>query len=168
MTLNDAHKVAQIVAASGGQVVGRTRLQKITYFLSVAGFEDSFEFAYKHYGPFSEELATAASLAKIFGELQEIEKPASWGGTYSIFSTHIQIEHAIKSDFAKQAANAEAIPLELAATAVFLAQDGYDDAWNETKRRKPEKSTDENISKAKALLTKLSALETPKDIPDIA
>jgi hypothetical protein len=46
--------------------------------------------------------------------------------------------------------------LELAATADFLAKNGFkDDPWSETKRRKSIKATEERISKAKQLLAEL-------------
>jgi hypothetical protein len=36
--------------------------------------------------------------------------------------------------------NADAVELELAATAAFLAYERFPDPWGETARRKPEKS----------------------------
>ena len=71
MPLNEAKKVAAIIADAGGRVVGRTRLQKVAYFLNVTGLEDTFSFSYKHYGPYSEELALAARIANIFGDIAE-------------------------------------------------------------------------------------------------
>ena len=61
MLMNDSMKIAAIIRDAGGEIVGRTRLQKVTYLLTVTGLEDRFSFAYKHYGPFSESVATAVS-----------------------------------------------------------------------------------------------------------
>jgi uncharacterized protein len=79
--------IAQVVRDAGGEIVGRTKLQKTFYLLTLAGFEDQFRFGYKHYGPFSEELAEAADLAAAFDVISEHQKSASWGGTYSVYGT---------------------------------------------------------------------------------
>ena len=60
MSYANAVKVAGIVRDAGSRIVGRTRLQKVAYLLSVTGLEDGLPFVYKHYGPYSEDLATAA------------------------------------------------------------------------------------------------------------
>ena len=80
------HAVIQIVRDAGGKVVGRTRLQKIACLLELAGLGSGFSFSYKHYGPFSDELASAARFASVFSNLKEEEKPTSWGGAlFSLF-----------------------------------------------------------------------------------
>jgi len=170
MSYQNALKAAAIVRDAGGRIIGRTRLQKITYLLSVTGLEEGFTFAYKHYGPYCEELAIAAQDANLFGLLSETEHQTSWGGSYSIF----EVKQASASDcseprrrLAKEAAKADAIELELAATAVYLWNEGYTDPWNETARRKPEKAEGGRIEKAKALYRKLSAIETPNRLPAI-
>ena len=66
---------------------------------------------------------------------------------------------------ANLAAAADSIELELAATAVFLAHDGYDDPWDETTQRKPEKATALRLANAKALLASLSQINIPNPIP---
>ena len=55
----DIDKVADIIRDAGGKVVGRTRLQKLGYLLELSGLGDGFSFEYRHYGPYSEELAAA-------------------------------------------------------------------------------------------------------------
>src|SRR5690349_2175915 len=79
-------RVADIIRDAGGRIVGRTRLQKITYLLEVAGLGEGFSFEYRHYGPYSEDLASAARLAAILDYISEDEQPASWGGRYSIYT----------------------------------------------------------------------------------
>ena len=155
---------------SGGRVVGRTRLQKIAYLLTVTGLESGLAFTYKHYGPYSEDLATAARVGNLLGDLQENEYAAAWGGSYSIFtaqSSAFTTEDDNRRRFAKVAAESDAVELELAATAVFLSKEGYPNPWQETARRKPEKADSERVAKAKELLHSLSQIPTPVSLPTI-
>jgi hypothetical protein len=152
-------------------VVGRTRLQKISYLLSTSGLESGFSFSCRHYGPFSEDLATAARDADLLGLIKEYEQPTSWGGTYSTYevdSTQPPTGAAVRAALATEAARADAVQLELAATAVFLAKEGHNDPWAETARRKPEKANDGRLDKAKELYRGLQAIETPVRLPAIA
>ena len=171
MSYANAVKVASIVRDAGGRVVGRTRLQKVAYLLSVTGLEDGLHFAYKHYGPYSEDLATAARDADLLGLLNETEQQASWGGSYSTYVVSERPDSSVlpsRCRLAAEAAAADAIELELAATAVFLAKEGYSDSWTETARRKPEKTENGRIAKAQALYRRLSMIETPVPWPIIA
>ncbi len=132
--------------------------------LSVTGLEDGLIFGYKHYGPYSEDLANAARDADLLGFLKETEQQASWGGTYSTYVVSEQPNSSVppaRRRLAAEAAVADPIELELAATAVFLSKEGYGDLGIETARRKPEKAENGRIEKAKALYRKLSAIETP-------
>src|ERR1017187_7417246 len=87
LTGNDVEKVVSVVRAAGGSLIGRTRLQKTIYLLELAGFVDGFEFEYRHYGPYSEDLTNALLVARMSGLLEEEERRAAWGGTYSIYRT---------------------------------------------------------------------------------
>jgi hypothetical protein len=168
MSNANAAKVAGIVRDAGGRIVGRTRLQKVAYLLSVTGLEDGLPFVYKHYGPYSEDLATAARDAGLLGLLRETEQQASWGGTYSTYFVGEQPSSSVPTArrcLAEEAAAADAIELELVATAVFLAKEGHNDPWIETSRRKPEKSENGRIEKARVLYRKLSAIKTPVPWP---
>jgi uncharacterized protein YwgA len=170
MSYVNAQKVADIVRDAGGCIVGRTRLQKIAYLLSVAGLEDGLPFAYKHYGPYSEDLAAAARDARLLGLLKETEQQASWGGMYSTYVVNEPESSSVpnaRRRLAVEASAADAIELELAATAVFLAKEGYDDPWGETERRKPEKTANDRINRARALYRTLSAIPTPVAWPAI-
>jgi len=162
--------VANIVRDAGGKIVGRTRLQKIAYLLTVVGLEDDLRFSYKHYGPFSEVVAAGARDAHLLSFLTETKTEASWGGTYSIYRIIGAAEHGLadsRSAFASAAAAADAVELELMATAVFLAQEGHDDPWAETARRKPEKAGNQRIDRAKKLYRKLAEVSTPEPLPQI-
>jgi len=168
MSLSDTKKVAAIISDAGGKIVGRTKLQKVAYLLRVTGVEDEFSFSYKHYGPYSEDLANAARMGSLLGDLREIESPASWGGTYSTYIADQPTEATEgRKALAALAASADAVELELAATAVFLAREGYEHAWVETARRKPEKSDNGRIDRAKDLLRSLSKIPVPRPLPSI-
>lgn len=161
-------EVANIVRDSGGRIVGRTRLQKIAYLLTATGLDDNFQFAYKHYGPFSEQLASSAKIGALLGEVKEEQYQAAWGGTYSTYTlSDLQglDELGARNRLASRSAMADSIELELAATAVFLHYDGYADPWGETAQRKPEKSTPERLAGAKALLADLASIDLPRPIP---
>jgi uncharacterized protein len=166
----DIDKVADIVRDAGGKVVGRTRLQKLGYLLELSGLGDGFSFEYRHYGPYSEELAAAARNAKFFGLVSEEEYPASWGGTYSVFTAAASSASAAdqpRIQLAGEAAAADPIELELAATAAFLSVGGAIDPWEETAKRKPEKASGGRLENAKALYRRFQQIRTPKRLPRI-
>lgn len=170
MPLSDTQKVAAVIADAGDRVVGRTRLQKIAYLLTVTGLENGLTFKYKHYGPYSDDLATAARLGNLLGHLREIESPTAWGGSYSVFTAHAPmgaVRDESRCRFAKAAAESDAVELELAATAVFLSIEGYEDPWSETARRKPEKAENGRLDRARELLHSLASLPTPVPLPPI-
>jgi uncharacterized protein YwgA len=161
VTRTDFENAARIVRDSGGRVIGRTKLQKMAYFLEAAGLGDGFSFNYKHYGPYSEDLSQAIELANIFGLISEQEKPASWGGTYSIYSFSGNDSSGcpdLRKQLLECAVSADAVELELAATALFLHADGVADAWKETCRRKPDKASSERLLKSKTLYEKLRTI----------
>jgi len=160
------NEVVTIVADAGGELVGRTRLQKIAYLLHVTGLgAEQFRFRYKHYGPYSEGFASATDASKVFGQLSEELRPSSWGGTFSVFTTEIPAGTSSRSrlQLIEVASNANPIDLELAATAAFLAKEGQADPWSETAARKPGKAR--QIGSAMELYMKLAAVNTPKELP---
>jgi uncharacterized protein len=160
-------KAADIVAAAGGQIVGRTKFQKIAYLLELAGLGNDFKFEYRHYGPYSEDLSDAVKIANAFGLVKEEERRAEWGGMYSIFSTDREAPGGQKATFTRTAATVGAIELELAATAAYLyAVERCTTPWEETKRRKPEKATPDRIQGAKEAYAQLRRLKAPKALPD--
>jgi hypothetical protein len=169
-TIREAESAAAIVQNAGGRVVGRTRLQKIAFLLEAAGVGFGFRFKYKHYGPYSEELSEAAGIAGLLGLLHEDEQPASWGGTYSIYTASSPrgsqtLEPQIK--LAEEGARADAVELELAATALFLASEGVLNPWSETARRKPDKADNGRLERAKRLYEHLRQINTPIPLPKL-
>jgi hypothetical protein len=143
----------------------------------LAGFGDEFEFEYRHYGPYSEDLARGMEIASGLGLVNEEEKRADWGAKYSIYRSTSRTPAVIdpqRAGFVAAAKDIDAIELELAATAAFLyaeegiGQAGRADPWAETARRKPEKVLEDRLSKAKAAYRKLRAIDTPVSLPPIA
>lgn len=160
---------AAIVRDAGGKVVGRTRLQKLAYLLERTGLGVGFEFEYRHYGPFSEELASATRRAALLDLIDENEEVAAWGGRYSVFSSDSKVPKGVESSrlaLASAAVDADAVELELAATAAFLASQ-HSDPWAETERRKPEKAAGGRLEKARTLYRRLATIKTPKPLPKI-
>lgn len=166
---HEYERVVQIVGDSGGRVVGRTKLQKIAYLLEATGLGDGFSFEYRQYGPYSEELSSAARSARLLGVLKEDEHATTWGGFYSIYSVSAGTNaDTARTQVAKIAAGADAIELELAATAAFLASEGNADPWGETAKRKPEKASQTRLDGAMSLYRQLQRINTPKRLPAIA
>jgi uncharacterized protein YwgA len=167
--MNNAEKAAAVIQDAGGRVIGRTKLQKITYLLCAAGLEDGFDFEYRHYGPYSENLSDAIAEARLGGLVSEDERSAQWGGSYSIYQTTKPLDRsaeAVRLRLVQLAASADAVVLELAATAVYLARQGNPDPWKETARRKPEKASG-RLDRAAALLAELRSVKVPSQLPAI-
>lgn len=167
----DWQKAAEIVRDAGGQIVGRTRLQKVAYLLELAGFGEGFPFEYRHYGPYSEALADSIRAARVFDLVDEREQQTKWGGLYSVYSATPQAGervHGERARFAEAAAGIDSIELELAATAAYLfAVEGSRDPWGETARRKPEKVEGNRIERAKDAYRKLCEMNPRPRLPEI-
>jgi uncharacterized protein YwgA len=149
--------VKTIVDAAGGRLVGKTRLQKSAYLLEAAGVGLGFDFSYHYYGPYSDELAIAAEDAEALTLVTVKWETTQSGLQYAVYESSPSNEEDF-SDISKRRksildtlAQYDSISLELAATAHFLRQNGYSDPWSETHRRKPEKASDDRVTKAKRL-----------------
>lgn len=163
-----ARAAAAIVRDAGGCIVGRTKFQKIAFFLEAAGVGSGFPFRYKHYGPYSELLSAAAQHAAASRLIVENETIANWGGQYSIFRTQSLADQNVdptRARLMQEMVQADAVELELAATAAFLANEGFPDPWAETERRKPEKAEGGRLDRAKQLYRKLQQIQTPRPLP---
>jgi uncharacterized protein YwgA len=167
-----SEKVVEIIRDAGGEIVGRTKLQKIAYFLELTGLGGGFDFEYRHYGPYSESLTDAVRVANAFGLVEEEERVAKWGGRYSIYKVTMQPTQEtdkVRARFFKAAAAISSVELELAATAAYLsAVEDCKEPWQETERRKPEKAAEGRLEKAMAAYRTLQELETPRRLPKIA
>ncbi|HQU09580.1 MAG TPA: hypothetical protein PLV25_06435, partial [Opitutales bacterium] len=63
--------VVAVVAAAGGTLTSRVRLQKTIYLLDQLNLKSGFSFEYYHYGPFSRDLDNATADAKGLGKIKE-------------------------------------------------------------------------------------------------
>jgi hypothetical protein len=175
MTMRNPHLIAtRIIQDAGGELVGRTRLQKVAYLMQLAGFCNELTFEYRHYGPFSEDLARGMEIAAAFGNVEEEERRADSGGKYSVYRAPPHTESPERSAFVQEAKRIGAIELELAATAAYLfmvegiGQNREGDPWEETKRRKPGKAAQGRLERAIAAYERLrTQVRTPRPLPDL-
>ena len=162
--MGQADYVSAIVRLAGGEIVGKTRLQKIAYLLQVkgSGFGD-IDFDYHNFGPYSAELAFAAEDAESLGFLGSEERRGYHAVPYTVFHS-TELAPALENKEEMRACGADlavmrgysALVLELAATAVYLKRNGYEHTfWKEVQRRKSLKATKERIRQAKRLLQQL-------------
>jgi uncharacterized protein YwgA len=157
--------VAEIVAAAGGQVVGRVRLQKIFYLLDRLGLCSGFTYEYHYYGPYSADLADAIEDAKAFGLLKErLDRRVSDGVPYSIFeSLGVALGECVGSSERSDVTRAllrmqgeTATVLELAATIEWLRTVEHVPDWQqELARRKGAKVEAGRVDRAITLLDNL-------------
>ena len=164
-TARDAAEIVGYVE----NIVGKTRLQKTAAILELAGLGAGFSFSYHLFGPYSDELASAVDRAVLLGLRSEDEKVASWGGNYSVFRAEkIDNQNPIKARLIETASKANAVFLELAVTAAFLASKGELNAWDRVSNLKPEKATLDNLTKARTLYGSFLEIETPTPLPQVA
>ncbi len=160
---------SDIVAAAGGELAGRTRLQKSGYLLEVAGVGAGFDFSYHYYGPYSEELAIAAADAAALRFLSVEPARSQSGLPYEIFRTTRAHSETDSSRLERRQTilaildRYDSISLELAATAHYLSENGFgQDPWTETKKRKSGKATEDRVRKAKQVLGDVGFAELSK------
>jgi uncharacterized protein YwgA len=164
----EIERAAKIISDAGGHIVGRTKLQKIAYLLEAMGLGEGFNFEYKHYGPYSENLSSALRYGDMLGTITEEIKTAAWGGHYSIFTSTLPSStpnNSARKKVVDLGNSADPVELELAATAVLLSFEGYKDPWKETEQRKPEKAAGGRVDKAKVLLCRFKELDENDKIP---
>lgn len=158
--------VLDVVALSGGRLVGRTRMQKTIYLLDVLGLGSGASYYYYNFGPFSDEIADGISDSKFSGALvEETEYRMSDGSPFSIFKTNGVSEQgrnvgALPADKVKAVlqrfASCNSTVLELAATIHWLAQVEKVPDWRrELIRRKGSKTQNGRMERAAELLGEL-------------
>lgn len=158
--------VTALVALNGGEIIGKTRLQKTVYLLDQCGLGSRCHYDYHYYGPFSSEIAEAADDAITLGLLNYHDNPGFHAVPYRVYETVDQQDETIpavigelpqstiKSELAVMN-NYSAIELELAATIRYLRCLGSADAIAEVKQLKPAKAAPERLERAEKLLQKL-------------
>ncbi|MDR2153032.1 MAG: hypothetical protein LBO72_09440 [Helicobacteraceae bacterium] len=153
-------QIIEVIRVAGGKFVGRTRLQKTCYLLSLIGDFKGFNFGYYHYGPYSEDLTETLEIACAFGGITEKVERTNWGALYSIYNVDDKAlqENSISkngSGLIEKAKSSDSVILELAATAAYFATQQNKDPWKETSDCKPEKSDNGRLEQAKALYAEL-------------
>ena len=66
--------VVNLIALHGGELGGRTRMQKAAYLLHRCGAKFDLPFVYHHYGPYSFDLAAGCTDAHAEGRIETEEK----------------------------------------------------------------------------------------------
>jgi uncharacterized protein len=164
MTHMEQSLIQEVFQASGGQIVGRIRLQKIFYLLEQLGLKSGLGFSYYHYGPYSEDLSTSLVMAELIdGVISHDEANTQFGATYSIYKLkkapelpllkvgEIPFDDAQR--YLKSLMQPTSVVIELAATIHWLINEEKVGDWKaEIKNRKPGKATDPNIETALKLL----------------
>ncbi len=149
------------VALSGGELVGRIRMQKIVYLLEQLGMGSEVPFEYHHYGPYSEAVSDAVTDAKFWGDIEEVVKfRVSDGAPYSTFKTSAARPAklgALDADdahrYLDKLSGCTSTVLELAATVHWLSRVERVADWrSEIATRKAGKTGNGNLDKALTLL----------------
>lgn len=166
--------MADIVNIAGGRLTGRTKLQKTVYLMHAAGWvQNAFSFCYFHYGPYSEAVVEAVDNAVLLNLLEEKKHATTSGNPYWTYES-TQPTKKLATGFSdemccliRKASKANAIELELAATALYLArEEECRTPWTETARRKPQKAANGLLERAKTLYTDLKSC-IPQKLPDL-
>lgn len=155
--------VAALIQLAGGEVYGKTRLQKIAYLLEAKGIGLGLDFDYHNYGPFSAELAFAADDAESLDYIKIDTQPGDYAIPFTIFRS---LEDAPRFEDPEDRRSKEqalevikpysSLVLELAATAIYLRENGYPGTyWDEVSKRKASKARPDLLDKAKDLIEKL-------------
>jgi uncharacterized protein YwgA len=159
--------VVDVVALSGGRLVGRTRMQKTIYLLDVLGLESGASYYYYNFGPFSDEIADGISDSKFRGALvEETEYRMSDGSPFSIFKANNRGSEQASDigalpagrvkEILQRFASCNSTVLELAATIHWLAQVEKVSDWRrELVRRKGSKTQNGRMERAAELLGEL-------------
>jgi uncharacterized protein YwgA len=160
--------VAAVVAAAGGELTSRIRLQKSVYLLDRLGLDSGFDYDYYHYGPYSRDLDNAAADAKAFDLVDEhFAYRVSDGARYSIFRLKRDVQPKAQAygglgeekagEFARRFAKTNVTILELAATIDWLWHEEKISDWrSEVKKRKTVKTEGGRLDRAVELLHELN------------
>ena len=138
---NKRDVVIRILNDCGGKIIGRVRLQKLTYLTTCIDDDVDFDFDYYHYGPYSDDLTEEiddAIIDKIITE--EIRQKRNGLGKYSIFNlknSDTPTDNDDRKTFLQKAKEIDALYMELLATALFLHNEKpKKNPWGKIKRIK--------------------------------
>lgn len=160
--------VLAVIAAAGGELTGKVRLQKAVYLLDQLGLRSGFEYEYHHYGPFSRDLVNATEDAKAFKMVKEEQGQRSGDlANFSIFKLSPggkpkseafgELGPDRARELMKSLSTRDATVLELAATIHWLWKYEHREMWRaEIVRRKGQKTQHGRLDLAIALLNDLA------------
>ena len=160
--------VVNLIKLNGPELKDQTRLQREAYLLDRCGAEFGLSFVYHHYGPYSSELVEGWTDAYAEGRIEITEESGRYGVLYSIFRRKElgdpdnlgELAATDARERLQKMAKASDIVLELAAAIIYLKEVGYaEQTIKELKMRKPLKTTERRIEKAKTLLCALGLAE---------
>lgn len=160
--------IVEVLAAAGGEIVGRIRFQKIFYLLDQKGMRSGLAFRYHHYGPYSRELDSSLDRAQA---MQGVEETIAYrqvdGMPYSTFSLRGgprtvdlgnvgDLPGEVASDLVRKMSGKSSTVLELAATIHWLTKIERVADWKrELVRRKGVKTERGRMDEAVELLRRL-------------
>jgi uncharacterized protein YwgA len=153
--------LAGIIAAhEGGEVVGRTRLQKTVKLLQRVGLPTDYDYVLFFYGPYSEGVKSDLGLLGVLELVEEEEHANPNGNTWYTIRARTEVDLAALRPYLpklKKLEQSDAVPLELAATYDMFRELGSDhtEALARLRRKKAEKCTKSNVAQALSLLGSL-------------
>lgn len=142
--------LAVLASSPDRKIRGKKRLQKLAYFLKVAGAKYDAQFDIRDFGPFSREVARAAQLLAAKGVIEEKEEPIGVSRTFvTIYRLPVVGEGAAAKlgdkykTILRDLDKFDTIDLEVAATYDFFRSAGLseDAARKKTVQLKPTKAT---------------------------
>lgn len=159
--------ISLVMDAADGEVVGKIRMQKIFYLLEQLGLNADLPFSYHHYGPYSEDLARSLDYAEVVDNaLREEPRHTASGSTFIAYllqkpaplSEKIgNMQKQVAKNYITEMKKETSVVIELSATIHWLKNKEKITDWQtELKRRKTSKAEPALVSRAEALLEKLS------------
>lgn len=156
--------LAILDALPNGEIQGRKRLQKMSYFAQQMGADAGVRFFLHDFGPFSPDIASATDLLSFLGDVDEREiqvgRTKMYSKAYTLRDRSSVPEHlSSETTSAIQALDEfSTLELEIASTIFyFMSSEGLDSAGavEATKRLKPTKSQPGVIARANEALSKV-------------
>ena len=154
---------AVIAAHEGGELIGRTRLQKTMKLLQRKKFPTNFEFRLHYYGPYSEDIQAEIGLLESTGLVSEDFDVSVGGREYSRFKFSADKKNDVppldtnQLELISLLGDSDPVVLELAATYDAFRERGisHDRSLALTREKKRAKMTPENERDAMNLLKSL-------------
>jgi len=171
------HIVAAVVAAAGGELTGRVRLQKVVYLLDQLEFNSGFDYTCYNYGPYSRDLDNATADAQAFDLIEEtFAHRASDGARYSVYKLKPDVEPKPEvfrhlgrervTTLVERFKRENVTVLELAATVRWVVHEERIVDWrSEVTKRKSVKVLNGRLDRAVALLKELGVAPPPISPP---